>query len=74
MVRTILAGSSVNDGVSRERSIEVSIVQLVPHLRMITGGYTCSRDVLMNTGGPLRQLMKMGMSLAKKAGYAEPEM
>jgi hypothetical protein len=41
---------------------------------VITDGYTCSRDVLMNTGGPFRILMKMGMSLPKKAGYAAPEM
>jgi len=33
---------------------------------------TCSGEVLMNTGGPFRQFMKMGTSLFKKAGYMAP--
>jgi hypothetical protein len=35
---------------------------------------TCSGDVLMNTGGPFRQLMKIGTSFFKNAGYIGPEM
>ena len=37
------------------------------------GGLTCSADVLTNTGGLLRQLMKIGMSFFKNAGYMGPD-
>ena len=33
---------------------------------------TCSKEVLIKTGGPLRQLMNIGMSFFKKAGYMGP--
>jgi hypothetical protein len=39
----------------------------------MAGALTCSADVLINTGGPLRQLMKIGMSFFKKAGYMGPD-
>jgi hypothetical protein len=35
---------------------------------------TCSGDVLVNTGGPFRQLMKIGMSFFKKPVYIAPVM
>lgn len=34
---------------------------------------TCSVDVLTNTGGPFKQLMKMGMMRLRNAGYMCPE-
>jgi hypothetical protein len=72
MVRKVREGLWEVDGGSREHNFAVSI-QWVRYLTLDGHGFlTCSGDVLMKTGGPFRQLMKIGTSLFKNAGYIGP--
>jgi hypothetical protein len=44
----------------------------VRHRSIYSGFLTCSGDVLIKTGGPFKQLMKIGTSFFKNAGYMGP--
>lgn len=71
----IPGGSLVDDEVSPGRNIEVSKIpgeRCVTHFVIVMP--TCSKLVLINTGGPFKQFIKIGMSFLKNAGYMGPVM
>lgn len=75
MVRKSLGGLLVDDEVSPGRNIEVSKFQYKQSAIHFVGVTpTCSKEVLMNTGGPFKQVIKIGMSFLRNAGYMGPVM
>ena len=74
MAQRVQEGLWEVDGGFREHNFGVSVDWIRDVLCIVYGCLTCSGDVLMKTGGPFRQLMKIGTSFFKNAGYIGPEM
>lgn len=56
----------LQDTVAQFLKCDKSVMVINAHNRAVRR--TCSDDVLTNTGGPFKQLMKMGMSFFRKTG------